>query len=122
MYVLRFLMVLGALSLAAPAVQADDVGGIGPIVALQLNTPSGDAYLQYHGRMFVKSATGVDEYRWGGLACGSRVLTPEQFAAVQRAFDNKQLRVRPIYQDGQSGSRCVVGFTLIPGKYKKLGL
>lgn len=122
MIVQRSLMVLGALLLAAPAVQADEVGGIGPIVALQLNTPSGDAYLQYHGRMFVKSATGVDEYRWGGTSCGSRVLTDTQFAAVQRAFDNKQLRIRPIYQDGQASTLCVVGFTMIPAKYKKLGL
>lgn len=121
MHTIRALCVLGALHICVATAAADDVGGVGTLVGLQMNTPSGDAYLQYHGRMVVKSAGGLDEYRWGGTSCGSRVLTDAEFAVVQRALDNKQLRVRPIYQTGQGLTRCLVGLSLVPSKFLKLG-
>jgi hypothetical protein len=102
---------------------ADDVGEFGTPAALQVNTASADTYLQYHGRLFVKATDGtLDEYRWGGTSCGSRVLNDDQIAVLQRAVDNNKMRIKPLTQDGQGSAVCVVGFTLAPKSALKLGL
>jgi len=93
---------------------ADDIGTVGRVASLQINTTSADIYLQFHGRLFVKNANGaLDEYRWGGTSCGTRLLTEDQVAALQRAYDNKRMQIEPISQPGQGNTLCLVGFTLV---------
>jgi hypothetical protein len=101
--------------LLAGVAAADDVGDVGTIVGLQVNTASSDAYLQMHGRMYVLDGNKqVDEYRWGGTSCGSKQLTEAQVAALHRALDNKRMKIEPLSQTGQGQAVCLVGFTLIP--------
>ena len=92
------------------ALAAENVGTVGRISDLQVNMPSSDAYLTYHGRTFIKNGNNVEEYRWGGAACGSRTLTEGAVMMLQRALDSG-LRVQPRWQPGQGTSRCMVGFT-----------
>jgi hypothetical protein len=71
--------------------------------------------------MLVKNSGGtLDEYRWGGSSCGTKVLTEEQVAALQRAQNNKKMTIEFRTQDGQGGSKCVVGFKLVEKKNLKL--
>lgn len=66
-------------------------------------------------RVFVRvSGNQLDEYRWGGTSCGSRVLTEPQIAALQQALGNKRVRIQPLSQDGQGQTICLVGFTIVP--------
>lgn len=105
---------------AAPAAAQDIAGTRGIPLSLQINTAPSDVYLQYHGRLFVRNeANAVDEYRWGGTSCGSRVLTEPQMAALQGAINNKLIRISPLYQDGQGMTRCLVSFQLTPKPYLK---
>lgn len=120
-----FRTLLAAITLVAwtGIATADDVGGTGTLVGLQINTSASDTYLQYHGRGFVKNVSGgLDEYRWGGTSCGSRTLTEPQMAALQAALDNPKVRVQPLYQNGQGQSLCLVGVTLVPKAALKLVL
>lgn len=79
----------------------EDVGAIGSVAAVDVNDDSGDLYLQYHGRIFVRKSDGtLDEYRFGGTSCGTRVLNEQQIAMLQRALDNKRARIVPRSQDG----------------------
>ena len=110
------LLILSAL-IAAGAARADDTKPAGSLAGLDVNTGSADTYLQYHGRLFVKNADGnLDEYRWGGVSCGSRVLTEDQLALLQRALNNKKMTIEPRTQDGQGISKCLVGFKLADRK------
>lgn len=102
---------------------ADDVGAIVTPIGLQVNTLPGDTYLQFHGRLFVKTAEGtLDEYRWGGVSCGSRVLTEPQVAALQATLNNNKMRLQILSQIGQGDLKCVVGFTAVPKSAVKLVL
>jgi hypothetical protein len=109
-----------ALSLSALAVTiaipltafADTTGGEGRIRSVEIVTPSADTYLQYHGRVFVVTSAGMDEYKWGGTACGSRTLSDEMLQQLSDATNSSVLRITPIYQDGQGAAKCLVGFTL----------
>jgi hypothetical protein len=103
-------------ALAIPSIAAADTDApAGYISALDVNQPSADTYLQYHGRMFVttggKNNVSTAEYRWGGTSCGSRTLTENQVAILQRALDNNT-RIAPRFQSGQGGTLCLVGFRL----------
>ena len=99
------------------AARADDTNLVGALVGLEVSTTSADNYLQYHGRMFVKNDGGtVDEYRWGGVSCGSRLLTEDQVAMLQRALSAKKMTIGTITQDGQGDAKCVVGFSLAEKK------
>jgi hypothetical protein len=113
----RFLFVLGSVLVlcAGGAYAADNVGAVGTLAGLQVNAVTADTFLGYHGRIFVKDSGGdVVEYRWGGTSCGSRVLTEAEVAALQRALNNKQMRIQPLHQDGQGQALCLVGFMLVP--------
>jgi hypothetical protein len=113
---------LSALALAA-TVSADDLGGLGTIAGLQVNNSSADTYLQFHGRVYVKNGNGgLDEYRWGGTSCGSRILTDAEVEALHRGLDNKSMRIEPVTQPGQGQTVCLVGFTLVPKASLKLGI
>lgn len=115
------LTVCFTLLLGAAAASADDTNLSGSIVGLALNTDDADTYLQYHGRMFVKNSDGaLDEYRWGGLTCGSRTLSEAQFASLQAVQNNKKMTIAPLSQLGQGGFKCLVGFTLVEKKNLKL--
>jgi hypothetical protein len=114
--------VIAALSvvvtLAVPSIaSAEALAAKGTISSLETNTPSADAYLQYHGRMFVvtgsKGATSTAEYRWGGTSCGTRTLTEGQVAMLQRALESGT-PITPRIQDGQGDVKCIVGFTIAP--------
>jgi hypothetical protein len=105
------------------AARADDVGAIGTVAGLQVNDDSADTYLQFHGRAWVKNAEGtLDEYRWGGTSCGTRILDGDQVAALHRALDAKNMQVQLLYQSGQGDAKCIVAFTLVPKKNLKLGI
>jgi hypothetical protein len=94
---------------------ADTAGTAGTVVGLQVNTTSADAYLQHHGRVFVKDAGGnLTVYHWGGTACGTRLLTEAQVAALQQALGKMRMRIKPLHQAGQGDALCLVGFTLAP--------
>jgi hypothetical protein len=109
-----------ALIFCAGAARADEVGLVGSIVSLQTYTPSADIFLINHGRMVVKNTNGtLDEYRWGGNACGSRLLTDAHVAALQRALNHKNMTIKPTFQIGQANSQCLVGFNLVEKKNLK---
>lgn len=107
-----------AAALTAPSLAfADTSGAKGTIASLEVNTTSSDRYLQHHGRIIVvsggKNTTASAEYRWGGVACGSRTLSEQQVALLQRALESGT-PITPLYQDGQGATLCLVGVTLAP--------
>jgi len=100
---------------------ADDVGDVGPLAGLEVFTTSADNYLLNNGRALVKNTLGaLDEYRWGGTACGTRVLSEAEVATLQAALNTKNMFIRPSYQLGQGNSRCLVGVLLVPKAQLKL--
>lgn len=120
-HTVRCLTFIFALILSSGGVKADDLGAVGSLAALDVSTPFGDVYLQYHGRLFVKNSNGtLDEYRWGGTSCGTKVLTDAEVALLQRALNHKKMTIEPRTQDGQGGAKCLVGFTLVEKKNLKL--
>jgi hypothetical protein len=105
-------------AIAAPSVAfADEIGARGTVASLEVNTPAGDTYLQYHGRMMIitgsKNSTSIAEYRWGGTSCGSRTLTENQVAMLQRALESGT-PIMPRFQDGQGSTKCLVGIAIAP--------
>lgn len=113
---MRSLIVVGTIALVAVlwvgSAICDDAGQTGAVAAVDLNDDSADLYLQYHGRVFVKKPDGtLDEYRWGGTSCGSRTLSDEQVAVLQRALLNPKMRIGPRSQPGQGSVKCLVGFS-----------
>jgi hypothetical protein len=95
---------------------AEDLGTRGTIVSLDIRSTSADAYLSWHGAMFVRAGGkngSTTEYRWGGVACGSRTLSDPQLAMLQRALDTAT-PITPRFQPGQGNSNCLVGFELTP--------
>ncbi len=120
---LRALLAAAVLACSTTPALADDIGAVVTPIGLQVNTVPGDTYLIYHGRLFAKAADGtVEEYRWGGSACGSRVLTEPQVAALQAALNNNKMRIQILHQIGQGDSKCIVGFTVVPKSAVKLVL
>lgn len=97
---------------ASPAL-AEDLGPKGTVTALEINHLTSDAHLQHHGRVFVATGKRISEYRWGGVACGSRTLTENLVTMLQRALESGTPIV-PRYQAGQGQTLCLVGFTLSP--------
>lgn len=112
-----------ALALALPATVlagSDKDGTQGRAKTIEVNAPSSDKYLQFHGRIFITSGKTTTEYRWGGTSCGSRTMTPEMVALlVDVVRDREEIIVTPTYQDGQgANTKCLVGFSL---KHKESG-
>jgi hypothetical protein len=103
-----------ALSLALPvtALAADKIGAEGTPHTIHVNGTSSDSYLAFHGRMFVTSGKTTTEYRWGGTACGSRTMTPENVQLLLEVVRDGNLTIVPAYQNGQGTSRCLVAFTI----------
>jgi len=118
---LGFLALLFAVSLGATAASADDTQLFGTIVRLERYTDASDFFLQFNGRLFVKNSDGLlDEYRWGGTSCGTKVLTDEEIATLQAAQNNKKMMIQPFTKPGQGNSVCLVGFSLVEKKNLKL--
>lgn len=103
-----------ALALAIPltAYAADEKGAEGRAKTIEVNSPSSDAYIQFHGRLFVSSGKSTTEYRWGGTSCGSRTMTPEMVELLVGAVRNESVRIVPTFQDGQGSTKCLVGFSI----------
>ncbi len=109
------------LACSSSAALADDVSAVVTPVGLQITTQSADTNLQFYGRLFVKAADGtLGEYRWGGVSCGTRVLTEPQVAALQAALNNNKMRLQLLTQIGQGNAVCVVGFTMMAKSAVKL--
>jgi hypothetical protein len=120
-HTLRVLLAAALLACANSPAIADEIGEVGTPVGLSLNTQSADTFLEYHGRLFLKAADGtIVEYRWGGVSCGTRVLSDAQFAALQAALGNNKMRIQVLHQIGQGNVKCVVGFTVAPKSAVKL--
>lgn len=111
------LVLAAAVAVAVPSIAAaEEVGARGTIVSLDIRTTAADAYLSWHGSMVVTSAGkngASNEYRWGGVACGSRTLSDPQLAMLQRALESGT-QITPRFQPGQGASKCLVGFELAP--------
>jgi hypothetical protein len=112
----RLALAVLAAALAIPSLAAADTEApAGYIAHMDVNQPSADQYLLYHGRMLLasggKNSVTIAEYRWGGTSCGSRTLTENQVAILQRALESNT-RVTPRYQGGQGSTKCLVGFQL----------
>lgn len=107
-------LTLLAVAVPATAYAADQTGSVGAVEKVELNTPSADAYLQYHGRVFIKSGkTAAVEYRWGGTSCGSKTLSAEHVdLLVQASRSSSSVHVSPRFQTGAGSSKCLVGFTI----------
>ena len=106
------------LSYAGAATAQDDVGAVGSVAGLQINTAHGDSTLIFQGRIYVATAGGtLDEYRWGGQSCLTKVLSADEVAALQRALDNKKVQIQPLSKPGQGDIKCLVGFLMVPKKY-----
>jgi hypothetical protein len=101
-------------SLAVPAIAfADETGSAGSVKKIEVNTPSADTYLSYHGRVFVLTGkTTQTEYRWGGTSCGTRTVGAEMVQILVEASRNTDLVVTPVFQLGQADIKCLVGFTV----------
>lgn len=103
-----------ALALAIPltAYAADEKGAEGRAKSIEVNSPSSDSYVQFHGRLFVTSGKSTTEYRWGGTSCGSRTMSPEMVQLLVGAVKAEDVRIVPTFQDGQGSTKCLVGFAL----------
>lgn len=109
-----FALALATGTLASSVALAETVDSPGYISELEVNEPSADKHLQYHGHVVLttsgKNAMST-EYRWGGTACGTRVLGADKVSLLQRAMEGG-MEVTPRYQDGQGSSKCLVGFVI----------
>jgi|JI10StandDraft_1071094.scaffolds.fasta_scaffold189327_2 hypothetical protein len=99
------------LAVSTPAFAADQVGRDGVIETLSTFQSTADTYLAMHGALVLATAAGAEEYKWGGTACGSRVLSDRHVQMLQRAMDSGAT-VGPRFKPGQGSSRCLVGFVL----------
>ena len=101
-----------ALSLPATAFAADSTGQKGFIQSIEINHSTSDTYLQYHGRIVVKTGSSTAEYRWGGTSCSSKTLPSELISILWDAFHSrKATNITPRFQDGQGSNKCLVGFS-----------
>ena len=115
---LALTLLAAATFLAAPATAqaADKIGPTGAAARVDVNGTSSDAFVQYHGRLFVESGKNKnsrrsEEYRWGGTSCGSKTLGPEMVQLLLDAVRDN-LTIRPSYKPGQGSTKCLVGFSV----------
>jgi hypothetical protein len=102
------------LAVAIPATAlADETGSAGSVSKVDVNTPSADTYLQYHGRVIILTGkTTKTEYRWGGTSCGTKTVPADMVSTLVEASRNTDLVVTPLFQLGQGDLKCLVGFTV----------
>ena len=111
--------------LLAPAVlggevHADEIGLAGFVQNIAVKTVSADTYLQTHGELVILQTSNeqLTTYRWGGTACGSKVLTDAQLSYLMDFASAPYMVVEPIHKPGQGDSKCLVGFTAYNVKYE----
>lgn len=105
-------LVAAVAAVPATAYAADQMGAAGYVDAVEINNQSADAYLQFHGRVFVAvNKQTTEEYRWGGTSCGSKIVTDQQLSALTHAAANG-MKILPRWQNGQGSTKCLVGFQL----------
>lgn len=106
-------LALLTLTATSAAFAQDAEGKPGVATMVQVNTQHATTYIQYRGRVQLTSGNGsqatVQEYRWGGTSCGSKLLTDAQLALLQQAHIHG-LTVAPLWKPGQGTTRCLVGF------------
>ena len=104
--------------LAAPSAAhaADQTGATGVAQRVEINSTSADAFVKFHGRLFVesgkKNATRTDEYRWGGTSCGSKTLNADMVQLLLDAVRGN-MKIKPLYKPGQGTTKCLVGFSIM---------
>ncbi len=112
----RPLVVLATLfSLALPttALAADELGSRGSLEVVEINHSTADTYVQYHGRVVIRTGKKTQEYRWGGTSCANKGLPENLVAALLDAFSNRKVtQVTPRFKDGAGSTRCLVGFSV----------
>ena len=95
----------------SPAIAADEVGPVGTLIGLDINTTSAETYLIYHGRIFVSESGGaLTEYRFGGTSCGTRILTDAQVAALKELYDAELL----IYRQNPAAAKQLASSAELP--------
>lgn len=110
-----FLIPLLGMAVPSTALAADETGTAGSVSVVEINTPSADAYLQYHGRLTLQNGKAkFTEYRWGGTSCGTRILSTEMVEVLVEASRNNAIVVTPRFQVGQGDAKCLVGFSVTP--------
>ncbi len=102
-------------TLSSTAFAADSTGAAGTLDSVEINNPTADTYLQYHGRVVINSAGKLTEYRWGGTSCSTKVMSESVVALLWDAFYNRgTTTITPRFQAGQGTNKCLVGFSLAP--------
>lgn len=106
------LATLAALSLPTNVFASDSTGQKGSVETIEINHSTADTFLQYHGRIVIKTGKTTAEYRWGGTSCSNKTLPSELVALLWDAFrTRKNTHVTPRFQSGQGSNKCLVGFT-----------
>ncbi|PRP94478.1 hypothetical protein ENSA5_40970 [Enhygromyxa salina] len=102
-----------AVAIPTTAHAADKTGSEGQAKTVEVLSPSADAYVKYHGRLFVTAGKSTVEYRWGGTSCGSRTLSADMIQVlVESIRQDGEVNIAPRYQNGQGSAKCLVGFSL----------
>jgi hypothetical protein len=97
-----------------PVAIADSLGTAGKLVGLRDVNAASDDYALIRGSVWVDEGKGaITEYRWGGSVCPGRNLSEDEIANLSRALNDSQLRLIPIYQNGQGNSVCLTHFLLV---------
>lgn len=104
-------LLAGLVALPTTVYAADNVGTAGYVDDLEVYEASADAYLSYHGRVFISSKNSSAEYRWGGASCGTKVLSDTHLMVLTLALANG-VKVQPYWRAGQGSAKCLVGLSL----------
>jgi hypothetical protein len=97
---------------------ADEAGDPGVIKALQRNATTSDLFSSYHAMLVIKTASGDDQYKWGGNQCPGFDLTPIMEEALNDYAKEKRMQIEPFFKVGAGGNYCLVGFTALNNKVK----
>ncbi len=114
-------IILLIMTMLAPVAFAgsDSEGQIGRLIGLSIYDDDSNSYLNNHLRLTVME--GVDglgnpltmTYVSEGTTCQSKGISPQNYAVLQTAMVEKNIRIRPYYVPGLGNSRCIVAFDLI---------
>jgi hypothetical protein len=109
---LRGLLVLLVLSLAAPA-RADSTAST-QIAQMMVLEPGDSSYKLFHGALWLETDKASVNYRWGGLECKGRDLGDTSIQLLYAAFHAQEVvKLEYVATDYQGKPyRCVTGFTL----------
>jgi hypothetical protein len=109
----------GLLIAPIQAQAADSTGATGKVKALEVNSPSADTYVAYHGKVGIKTgkAGAINYYTWGGTQCQGKTISDEMVDLLMHAFKSrKYTRVTPRYKSGAGPTKCLVGIKITTPK------